>query len=40
MDLQMSMKIEGVTGTSISTEHKGWSEIHSWNVRRQNLLDR
>lgn len=31
MDLQMSMKIDGVTGTSISSEHKGWSEIHSWN---------
>jgi len=30
MDLQMSMKIEGITGTSISSEHKGWSEIHSW----------
>lgn len=31
MDLQMSMKIDGVTGTSISSEHQGWSEIHSWN---------
>jgi type VI secretion system secreted protein Hcp len=31
MDLQMSMKIDGVIGTSVSTEHKGWSEIHSWN---------
>lgn len=31
MDLQMSMKIDGVIGTSISSEHKGWSEIHSWN---------
>lgn len=30
MDLQMSMKIDGITGTSISPEHKGWSEIHSW----------
>jgi type VI secretion system secreted protein Hcp len=31
MDLQMSMKIDGVTGTSGDSEHKGWSEIHSWN---------
>ncbi|GEM_PF-2046446 len=31
MDLQMSMKIDGVIGTSISSEHKGWSEIHSWS---------
>lgn len=31
MDLQMSMKIDGVTGISASSEHKGWSEIYSWN---------
>ena len=31
MDLQMSMKIDGVTGKSLSSEHKGWSEIYSWN---------
>jgi type VI secretion system secreted protein Hcp len=31
MDIQMSMKIDGVTGISASFEHKGWSEIHSWN---------
>lgn len=30
MDLQMSMKIDGIIGTSISSEHKGWSEINSW----------
>ena len=30
MDLQMSMKVDGVIGTSVSSEHKGWSEIHSW----------
>jgi type VI secretion system secreted protein Hcp len=31
MDLQMSMKIDGVTGISGDSEHKGWSEISSWN---------
>ncbi len=31
MDLQMSMKIDGVTGISGDSEHKGWSEILSWN---------
>jgi len=31
MDLQMSMKIDGVIGSSKCTQHKGWSEVYSWN---------
>jgi len=30
MDLQMSMKIDGIMGGSVDSDHKGWSEIHSW----------
>jgi len=31
MPLQMFMKIDGVSGESKHFQHKGWSDVHSWN---------
>ncbi len=31
MSLEMHMKIDGVSGEITGLNHKGWSEIHSWN---------